>query len=192
MKAQAMASAVRLTLTRTELHTILNLARFGKDALAERPDLRLDARQEAVANALIEHLELALADIRLKQAARTNRRNDEKFAEQRRREREHHGEVDGWRVIGFLGDWADKSTDPDYRLWVDANNPDSVLPDQCEIRRNVWRIYLTRGHASDDSLQVLRGDCTQTADRAEIKFVAKRIIAQSTTSDDTLSERAAA
>lgn len=81
-------------------------------------------------------------------------------------------------LSGYLGDWTDLSDDPDRRQWADLLNPLTEAREQAEIRRNVWRIYISKGSAAADDLIVYPGDCTQTADRQEIEVLARRIIAQ--------------
>lgn len=173
MKSRALTAGLRITLSKTELKTLLTLARHGADD--ER--CYLPARQKATVEELIHGLQSGLAEVRWKQAEAKARREAPKREAERRAAREHHAEIDGYSVIGMLGDWTDISDDPDRRQWADMYHPDTHPREQGEIRRNVWRIFLSRGRASSDDFSVLPGDCTMTADREEIAILARRIIA---------------
>ncbi len=178
MKTHAMISGLRITLSKTELQALLNLVRYGADQLANaHQHYILPKRQEAVAADVIQGLELGLASLRFKQTEAKERREAPKREAARRAAREHHAVIDGHTVWGSLGDWADLSDDPDRHQWADMFHPDTQ-PRQGEIRRNVWRIFLSKGSAALDDLVVLPGDCTQTADRQEIEDLARRIIAK--------------
>lgn len=56
--------------------------------------------------------------------------------------------------------------------------PGTEPREQAELRRNVWRIYVSKGSAASDDFTVFPGDCTETADRGEIEHLARRIIAK--------------
>lgn len=176
MKTYALLSGLRVTLTKTELQALLGLARYGADQLASGGHYYLPKRQEAVAPDVIDGLELGLTALRFKQAEAQARRDRPKREAARRAAREHHAEVDGYSVIGILGDWTDISESPDYRLWADLHHPDTVPREQGEVRRGVWRVFLSRGSGASDDLEVLLSDCTETAERAEIEELARRII----------------
>lgn len=179
MKAQALAAGLRLTLSKTELETLLILARYGADRLRDdgRSLFLLTRKQENIAVDLVHGLETGLTSVRWKQAEAKARRDEPKREAERRAAREHHAQIDGYTILGLLGDWADVSPDPDRRQWADLYHPDTRPRDQGELRRNVWRIYITKGSASSDGFVVLPGDCTMTADRDEITVLARRIIA---------------
>ncbi|TNE43768.1 hypothetical protein [Sphingobium sp. CFD-2] len=179
MKAQALAAGLRLTLSKTELETLLILARYGADRLRDdgRSLFLLTRKQENIAVDLVHGLETGLTSVRWKQAEAKARRDEPKREAERRAAREHHAQIDGYTILGLLGDWADVSPDPDRRQWADLYHSDTRPRDQGELRRNVWRIYITKGSASSDGFVVLPGDCTMTADRDEIAVLARRIIA---------------
>ncbi len=178
MKTHAMTSGLRATLTKTELQALIALARHGLDRLAADPrSYVLSRREETVAPDVIHGLESGLRAVRGKQAEAKDRREQPKRDAERRAAREHHAMIDGFTVWGVLGDWADLSDDPDRRQWADMFHPDTEPRPQGEIRRNVWRIFLSKGSAALDDLVVLPGDCTTTDDRHEIEQLARRIIA---------------
>ena len=135
-------------------------------------------RQEAVAPDIIKGLEDGLASLRWKQAEARERRDAPRREAERRAEREHHAVVDGFTVFGTLGDWTDLSDHPDERRWADMFMPGTEPREQAELRRNVWRIYVSKGSAASDDFTVFPGDCTETADRGEIEHLARRIIAK--------------
>lgn len=177
MKTHPMASGLRITLTKTELQALLNLARYGAEQIAAaRHYYIMPKRQEAIAADVVQGLEQGLASVQWKQAEAKAREQPKREAE-RRAAREHHVQIDGYTVWGMLGDWTDVSEDPDHRRWADMFNPQTI-PRQGEIRRNVWRIFVSKGSAASDDLLVLPCDCTQTADREEIEVLARGIIAQ--------------
>ncbi len=179
MKTHPMASGLRVTLTKTELQALLKLARFAVDQLpAARHCYILPQRQVDLAADVIKSLELGLASVQFKQAEAKARREAPKREAERRAAREHHALIDGYTVWGTLGDWADLSDDPDQRRWTDMFLPGTEPRDQGEIRRNVWRVFISKGSASSDDFTIFPGDCTETADRWEIEELAHRIIAK--------------
>ena len=173
MKTHPMASGLRVTLTKTELQALLKLARFAVDQLpAARHFHILPQRQVHLAADVIKSLELGLASVQFKQAEAPKREAE------RRAAREHHALIDGYTVWGTLGDFTDLSDDPDQRRWADMFMPGTEPRNQGEIRRNVWRIFVSKGSAASDDFTVFPGDCTETADRREIDQLARRIIAK--------------
>ncbi|MBB5707321.1 hypothetical protein [Sphingopyxis panaciterrulae] len=179
MKTHAMLRGLRVTLTKTELQALLNLTRYGAGQIASNSSFNyLPKRQEGVADDVINGLELGLASLRAKQAEARFRREQPKREAEQRAARTHHAEIDGYYVIGFLGDWTDISEDPDQRQWADLLHEDTVPREQGEVRRGVWRIFLSRGSSASDDLDVLPSDCTETAEREEIEELARRIIAR--------------
>ena len=148
MKTNALMRGLRVTLSKTELQALLGLARYGADQLASGGLYYLPRRQEAVVPDVIHGLELGLAALRSKQAEAQARRDRPRIEAERRMAREHHADVDGYSVLGFLGDWTDISESPDYRQWTDLWHPDTVPREQGEIRRGVWRIFLSRGSSA--------------------------------------------
>ncbi|RIA46423.1 hypothetical protein DFR49_0964 [Hephaestia caeni] len=180
MKTQAMTSGLRITLNKTELQALLKLARYGAEQVAAaRHYYILPERQVALGTDVILGLEQGLTSLQWKQAEAKAMRDAPKREAERRAAREHHAQIDGYSVIGMLGDWTDISDNPDRHQWADMFHPDTKPREQGEIRRNVWRIFLSRGSASSDDLSVLPGDCTMTADRSEIASLARHIIARS-------------
>ncbi|CAM4194273.1 Histidine phosphatase family protein [Novosphingobium lubricantis] len=178
MKTHAMASGLRVTLSKTELQALLTVARYGAEQLAAVRDCYIvPKRQEAVAPDIIKGLEDGLASLRWKQAEAKERREAPKREAERRAAREHHAVIDGHAVWGMLSDWTDLSDDPDQRRWADMFHPDIDPRPQGELRRNVWRVFISKGGAAADDLVVFPGDCTETADRREIEQLARRIIA---------------
>jgi len=179
MKTHAMASGLRVTLTKTELQALLALARYGVEQIAAaHHSYIVPKRQEALAADVIKGLEQGLSSVRWKQAEAKARRDAPKREAERRAAREHHAQIDGYTVWGMLSDWTDLSDDPDRHQWADLLNPLTEAREQAEIRHNVWRIFISKGSAAADDLIVYPGDCTQTADRQEIEVLARRIIAQ--------------
>ena len=179
MKTHALASGLRVTLSKTELQALLALARYGAEQIAAaHHSYIVPKRQEAVAAGVIQGLEQGLSSVRWKQAEAKARRDAPKREAARRAAREHYAVIDGYNVWGMLGDWTDLADDPDRRQWADLFNPLTEAREQAEVRRNVWRIYISKGSAAADDLIVYPGDCTQTADRGEIGELARRIIAQ--------------
>ena len=188
MKTHAMVSGLRVTLTKTELLALLSLARYGADQIATaRHQYLMPKRQEAVAADVIQGLARGLASVQWKQAEAKAKREAPKREAERRAARAHNALIDGYTVWGILGDWTDLSDDPDRRQWADMFHPDTEPRAQGEIRRNVWRIFISKGSAtSDDSknsaasddFAVIPGDCTETADCGEIEQLARRLIAK--------------
>lgn len=173
-----MSSGLQVTLSKTELEALLALTRRGADQFDAHGWHHLTKAQETAAIGIIRGLKHGLADLGAKQAEAKWNRDAPKREAARRAAMEHHAVVDGYTVLGMLGDWADISTDPDRRQWADMFHPDTELREQGEIRRNVWRIFITKGRVSDGTGVILQGDCTETADRAEIEELARRIIAE--------------
>lgn len=178
MKTHALVSGLRVTLTQTELQALLHLARYGADQVANGHHHLLSRRQEAVATDVIQDLERGLASLQWKQTEAKVRREAPKREAERRAARAYRAQIDGHTVWGMLGDWTDVSDDPDRRQWADMYHPDTKPHEQGEIRRNVWRIFISKGSAASDELVVLPGDCTYSADRQEAEDLARRIIAK--------------
>lgn len=174
MRYQALTSGLRVTFTASELKQLLNLARFGRDSLEGSPYFLTEKEAETAARVIAE-LEAGQVSVRWKQAEAKARRDAPKREEERRRAREHFAVIEGWSVSAMIGDWTDVSPDPDYPMWRDMFNPDTQPREQGEIRRNV---SATRGQFSDDTLEYLPNDCTETADRAEIEPLVHRMIAR--------------
>lgn len=179
MKTHAMTSGLRITLSKTELQALLTLARYGAEQLAAtREHYTVPKREETVVPDIIKGLDDGLTSLRWKQAEARERRDAPRREAERRAAREHHAMVDGHTVWATLGDWTDVSDDPDERRWADLLMPGTEPREQAELRRNVWRIFVTKGSAASDDFTVFPGDCTETADRGEIEQLARRIIAK--------------
>lgn len=171
-----MTTGLRVTLSRTELDTLLTLLRHSAaHPSGDRPWL-LSGRQATLAPTIVDQLEKGLVSLRLKQAKARSRREAPRREAERRAAREHHASIDGYTVWGMSGDWADISDDPDRRQWADLFHLDTVPRTQGEIRRGVWRIFISKGRIGSEDSVVLPGDCTLTADRDEIAVLASRII----------------
>lgn len=179
MKSQTLAAGLRLTLSKTELETLLILARYGAGRLGHDGSILfgLNGKQQTISEDLVQTLEAGLTALRWKQAEARARRDAPRREAERRAAHEHHAQIEGYSVWGMLGDWADISADPNRHQWADMFHPDTQPREQGEIRRNVWRIFISKGSAASDDLVVLSGDCTVSADRAEIAALARRIIA---------------
>nr|WP_047168866.1 hypothetical protein [Sphingomonas sp. Y57] len=170
MKATTTSSAIRATMTATEAREIATAIRDARCLGAP------------IAERLIEIaalLEMKAEDVRWTQARKRADREAVAEAERRRRERERHFVIDDLSVSAIRADYADASTDPDFRLWVDLILSEALnkpLPDQCEIRRDVWCVRVVRPAADFEPSQIIGSDCTETADPAEIAAVADRLI----------------
>src|SRR3546814_10134620 len=87
---------------------------------------------------------------------------------------------DRYRVMASRADYADASSDADARQWVDLVFHEIMqrpLPDQYELRRDVWRVHVVQ-LAGGTLGAVVGGDCTQTAAPAELPFVAELSLAR--------------
>src|SRR3546814_11107296 len=85
---------------------------------------------------------------------------------------------DRYSVMASRADYADASSDPDARQWVDLVFHEIMhrpLPDQYELRRDVWRVQVVQLEGCTLGA-VGGGDCTQTADPAEIAYLATQLI----------------
>lgn len=135
-----MTSGLRITLSKTELQALLTLARYGADQIAAASHYYIvPKRQEAVAADVIQGLERGLASVQWKQAEARARREAPKREAERRAAREHHAVVDGYTRLGHILATGPTETEP---------RP------QGEIRRDVWRIFITRGSSTWDDFTV--------------------------------------
>ncbi|WP_204305032.1 hypothetical protein, partial [Stenotrophomonas maltophilia] len=69
---------------------------------------------------------------------------------------------------------------PDTRQWVDLAFHEIMqrpLPDQCEIRRDVWLVRVVQLDGGTYSAAI-GSDCTATARLDEIRPIAERLIAR--------------
>ncbi|WP_226998748.1 hypothetical protein [Tardibacter chloracetimidivorans] len=120
-------------------------------------------------------------DVRMKQAMKRAEKDRVTRIEQDRRGRERQFMLgDRYSVMASRADYADASSDPDARQWVDLVFHEIMqrpLPDQYELRRDVWRVHVVQLDGGTLGA-VVGGDCTQTADPAEITSVAEQLIAR--------------
>lgn len=169
MKAQATASAIRATITVTEARDLANLARDAQAMGIAIPERLTDA---------LALLDYARVEVQHRQTRKRLDKQAVRDAEQRRRDRERHDFIDGFSVSAVRADYADCSPDPDSRQWVDIALKDVLsrpIPDQCEIRRGVWKVRIYR--RDEDDRIISDADCTETPDPAEITPLARRLIA---------------
>ena len=171
MKISNTATAVRVTLSPTEISDL----QFVIEA-AERAGHYMPAR---VLN-IMAVLTRSADDVRMKQAMKRAEKDRVTRIEQDRRARERQFMLgDRYSVMASRADYADASSDPDARQWVDLVFHEIMqrpLPDQYELRRDVWRVHVVQLDGGTLGA-VVGGDCTQTADPAEITSVAEKLIA---------------
>src|SRR3546814_15731338 len=81
----------------------------------------------------------------MKQAMKRAEKDRVTRIEQDRRARERQFMLgDRYSVMASRADYADASSDPDARQWVDLVFHEIMqrpLPDQYELRRDVWRVH---------------------------------------------------
>ena len=140
--------------------------------------------QEAMASGVLNimaALTRSADDVRMKQAMKRAEKDRVTRIEQDRRARERQFMLgDRYSVMASRADYADASSDPDARQWVDLVFHEIMqrpLPDQYELRRDVWRVHVVQLDGGTLGA-VVGGDCTQTADPAEIASVAEQLIAR--------------
>lgn len=157
----------------TEASELITLARD-----AEALGLRLSQRLAET----IALLDCTAHSVRMTQARKRADRDALKRAEQRRKDREQYFMIDDFSVMATRADYADISSDPDFRLWVDVLLQECLsrpLPDQCEIRRDVWLVRVVQvGDRLGDSNVMVGSDCTDSAVPAEIRPLAVKLIRQ--------------
>lgn len=172
MKVSNTASAVRATLSPTEISEL----QFVIEA-AERAGHYMSARVPYIIAALASSAD----DVRMKQAIKRAEKDRAKRIEQDRRARNRQFMLgDRYSVMASRADFADTASDPDIRQWVDLAFHEIMrrpLPDQCEIRRDVWlvRVVQLNGNTFD---AVVGSDCTETSNPAEINSLAEQLIAR--------------
>lgn len=165
-----MASALRVTMSPSEAADIIQLADRATLAGVELPS-RLPE--------MLAQLSLCSGEVRRKQSAKRAEREYVKQIEADRRDRERYFMVgEHFSVIATRADYADVTSDPDSRVWVDVAFQGFLskpIPDQCEIRREVWLVRVVQ--LLDRSAKASVGvDCTETSDDSEIRQVADRLI----------------
>ena len=172
MRISNTASAVRVTLSPTEIGEL----QFVIEA-AERAGHYMPARVPNIIAALAS----SAADVRTKQAAKRVAKDRAERIERVRREREQQFMLgDRYSVIASRADYADAARDPDARRWVELVFHEIMgrpLPDQCEIRRDVWLVRVVQLEGGTFGA-VVGCDCTETSDLAEITCVAERMISR--------------
>ena len=177
MKMQAMASALRCTLSPTEADDIAALAH------------RAEAQGIDIPYRLTETLAMfsvGAFEVRQNQSRKRAVRDSEKRREAERRAHEHHAMLGDFNITADLGDFIDSASSPDYSVWADLSLMEAVgdpIPEQREIRRNVWRVRVSWNRPGElppgEYRTVFVGTgCTDAADRAQIDAVATQIIAK--------------
>ena len=173
MKISSTASAVRAIFSPTEIADL----QFVIEA-AERAGHYMPARVPSIIAALATSAD----SVRTKQAMKRAEKDRARRIEQDRRDRERQFMMgDQYSVMASRADYADVSRDPDTRQWVDLVFHEIMqrpLPDQCEIRRDVWLVRVVQLDGGTFS-SVVGCDCTVTPDPAEITSIAEQLIARS-------------
>ncbi len=170
MKVQPQSASIRITMSASEA---ARLATICRDAAT------LGAFLTESDQALVAQLDRAAADVRMNQHRRRADRQATERAESRRREREAFGQLDGCNWTAVRADYADAARDPDFRQWVDIDVAAAIgrpSPDQCEIRRDVWLVRVTRPIPGDIS-SIIGSDCTESADRRAIEPLVRSMLA---------------
>jgi hypothetical protein len=172
MKISNTASAVRATFTPTEIADL----QYVIEA-AERAGHDMPARVPTIIAALASSAD----DVRFKQAMKRAEKDRVKRIEQERRDRQQQFMIgDDFSVMASRADYADAARDPDTRQWVDLAFHEIMqrpLPDQCEIRRDVWLVRVVQLDGGTYSAAI-GSDCTATARLDEIRPIAERLIAR--------------
>ncbi|SCW93618.1 hypothetical protein SAMN02927924_04368 [Sphingobium faniae] len=171
MKISSTASAVRATFTPTEIADL----QFVIEA-AERAGHNMPARVPNIIAALARSAD----DVRMKQAMKRAEKDRIKRIEQERRDRERQFLIgEDYSVMASRADYADAARDPDAHQWVDLVFHEIMqrpLPEQCEIRRDVWLVRVLQLDGGTLGA-VVGSDCTETADPSQIRPVAEQMIA---------------
>lgn len=171
MKISNTASAVRATFTPTEVADL----QFVIDA-AQRAGHYMPARVPEIIAALAKSAD----DVRMTRAIKRAEKDRIKRDDEERRARERYFMIgDDYSVTANLSDYADLTNDPDQRQWTDlffhaAMN--RTMPDQCEIRRNVWLVRVIRLDCGSMSA-IVGSNCTEGASADEIAPLAEQLIA---------------
>ncbi len=171
MKITSTSSSVRAHMTAAEAREIIDLVERARLAHLYVPQRLIDTA------AL---LDIRAGEVRAAHAAKAAQRDRAKRAEDERRARERQFMIgDGYSVMASRGDYADISSDPDLRQWVDLVLQEILsrpIPDQCEIRRDVWIVRVVRLTPGDWGGMIVGSDCTATNDAEEIEQLALAII----------------
>lgn len=175
MKVQAKAKGLTVTMSMTEAERIVTLCRDADSFGPGLPDEDL---------AMLAALSSGAAQLRHLRAGKQAQRDIARRSEALQRGREAYGTSGDFNWTASRSDYADTSRNPDWRLWTDIFFEEAMnrpLPDQCEIRRDVWLVRVTyRAHDPYANRTIVGMDCTTTADRHEITEVVDRIIATAT------------
>lgn len=170
MKIGNTASAVRATFTPTEIADL----QFVIEA-AQRAGHYMPARVPNIIAALASSAD----DVRMKQAMKRAEKDRATRIEKDRRDRERQFLIGAdYSVMASRADFADAARDPDTRQWVDLAFQEIMqrpLPDQCEIRRDVWLVRVVKLDGGTYSAAI-GSDCTASASPDEIRPVAERMI----------------
>lgn len=171
MKVSNTTSSVRAQMTAAEAREIVDLVEQARLANVYVPQRLIDAA------AL---LDIRAGAVRAAQADKAAQRDRAKRAEEERRARERQFMIgDGYSVMASRGDYADISSDPDLRQWVDLVLQEILsrpIPEQCEIRRDVWIVRVVRLTPGDWGGMIVGSDCTATNKPGEIEQLARAII----------------
>ena len=172
MKVQPMATSLRVTLSPGEVES---LSQLGHDA--ELVGLHVPP---ALAE-MLARLRAGASDVRHRQAAKRAERDYQKRQEEYRASRERHLQVgDQFSAWAIRTDVADISADPDRMQWVDLPVYESIgkpIPDQCEIRRDVWLVRVVYLLANGRSYPI-GSTATHSSSEEEIRPAADGVIAR--------------
>lgn len=171
MKVSNTASSVRAQMTAAEAREIVDLVERARLSNIYVPQRLIDAATL---------LEIRAGDVRAAQADKAAQRDRAKRVEAERRDRERQFMIgEGYSVMASRGDYADVSSEPDFRQWVDLVLQEILsrpIPDQCEIRRDVWIVRVVRLTPGDWGGIIVGSDCTATNNPEEIEQLARAII----------------
>ena len=172
MKVTSTASAVRASMSPSEISDLQLVIDYATSAGYYIPPRVPD---------MIAALSIGASNVRAAQAAKRAEKDYTKRIETERRARERHFLIgDHYSVMASRADYADISSDPDWRHWVDLVLQEVMskpIPAQCEIRRDVWCVRVVRLNA-DTLSDIVGSDCTETADPDEIRPIAEKLIAR--------------
>jgi hypothetical protein len=162
MKVQAMASALRVTLTLREARALQQLALAGRYAL------NFNAPDQA--DELAVMLDIGVHDLASKQAEARARRLAKSAKPQF--PPMINMDIDGFTISAELSDWIDISATPDYCVWA------TLTPEresgQYEIRRNAWRVNVL--NPDRDGPMHLANGCTETDCRNEVEALSRKLV----------------
>lgn len=174
MKTQVMAKGLRLTLSTTEVHSLMRIV----DGAVVPENVRAEIGKT---------LRLAEMQISAGRVAGADNARRDRIAKIMRDACTDNRTVDGYTVQSHLSDYGDHSRDPDRRSWVDERiyaekvaakiSFLAIAPEQREVRRDVWHVIVMNPLRELDDQSFTLGDgCTEGSARAEIEIVARQII----------------